>query len=138
MVGTLGVWDQSAFKQTVVSSYSRRLAYVRPLYNVLASARGIPGLPAAGTEIRMLHGAFLSAADSGTAEALVERALADWSGRGASYLVVGLTEDHPLSAAVARRAARRLVSRVYAVYWPDEGVPTFDRTRPVHLEVATL
>jgi hypothetical protein len=140
VVGTLGVWDQSAFKQTVVSAYSRRLGRARRLYNAYASLRGVPGLPPAGTHLRLLYGAFLSAAGdaSETAEALVERALVDCSGRGASYLVVGLAEAHPLSGAIARRAARRLASRVYAVYWPDEGVPDFDRGRRLHLEVATL
>ena len=138
--GTLGVWDQSAFKQTVVASYSRRLARVRGLYNAYAAARGVPGLPAAGSQLRLLHGAFLSATgdDAETIQALVERALVDWSGRGASYLVLALAEGHPLGHVLARHAARRLTSRVYAVYWPDEGVPAFDRRRPLHLEVATL
>jgi hypothetical protein len=138
--GTLGVWDQSGFKQTVISSYSRRLARVRGLYNAYAAVRGAPGLPAAGSQLRLLHGAFLSADDddAATAQALVERALVDWSGRGASYLVLALAEGHPLSETLSRHAARRLASRVYAVYWPDEGVPAFDRGRPLHLEVATL
>jgi hypothetical protein len=138
--GTLGVWDQSGFKQMVVSSYSRRLACVRRLYNVYAAVRGAPGLPAAGSHLRLLHGAFLSANDddAATAQALVERALVDWSGRGASYLVLTLAEGHPLGETLSRHAARRLTSRVYAVYWPDEGVPAFDRGRPLHLEVATL
>ena len=138
--GTLGVWDQSGYKQTVVSSYSRRLARVRRLYNAYAAVRGIPGLPAAGSQLRLLHGAFLSANDDddATVEALVDRALVDWSGRGFSYLVLALAEGHPLSETLSRHAARRLASRVYAVYWPDEGVPAFDRERPLHLEVATL
>jgi hypothetical protein len=140
VVGTLGVWDQSAFKQTVVSSYSGRLTLARPLYNAYAALRGVPGLPGAGTELRLLYGGFLSAVGdaSDTAAALLERALADCSGRGASYLVLGLAEGHPLSTAIAGHAARRLRSNVYAVYWADEGVPAFDRGRPVHLEVATL
>jgi hypothetical protein len=138
--GTLGVWDQSGFKQTVVSSYSRRLARVRTLYNAYAAVRGMPALPTAGSQLRLLYGAFLSAEDDDAviAQALVERALVDWSGRGASYLVLALVEGHPLGEIFARHAARRLTSRVYAVYWPDEGVPAFDRERPLHLEVATL
>ena len=138
--GTLGVWDQSGFKQTVVTSYSRRLARVRRLYNAYTAVRGVPGLPPAGSQLRLLHGAFLSANDddAATALALVERVLVDWSDRGASYLVLALAEGHPLSETLSRHAARRLTSRVYAVYWPDEGEPTFDRGRPIHLEVATL
>jgi hypothetical protein len=138
--GTLGVWDQSGFKQTVVSSYSGRLARLRRLYNAYAAIRGVPGLPAAGSQLRLLHGAFLSAHDdeADAAQTLVQRALRDWSGRGASYLVLALAEGHPLSGILSRHAARLLRSRVYAVYWPDEGVPAFDRRRPLHVEVATL
>src|SRR5918992_1273091 len=53
---------------------------------------GTPGLPPAGSQLRLLHGAFLSATDDdpATALALVERALVDRSGRGASYLVLAL------------------------------------------------
>jgi hypothetical protein len=116
------------------------LARVRTLYNVYSAVRGAPGLPTPGSRLRLLHGAFLSANDDdgAIAQALVERALIDWSGRGASYLVLAAAEGHPLSGALSRHAARRLASRVYAVYWPDEGVPAFDRGRPLHLEVATL
>jgi hypothetical protein len=123
-----------------VSSYSRRLTLARPLYNAYASFRGVPGLPGTGTELRLLYGGFLSATgdDAATAEALLERVLADCSGHGISYLVLGLAEGHPLSAAITGHAARRLTSNVYAVYWGEDGAPGFDRGRPVHLEVATL
>ena len=140
VVGTLGAWDQSGFKQTVVSSYARRVAATRPLYNVYAALRGVPGLPRAGTELRLLYGAFLSATDDdrATADALVRRVIADWSGRGFSYFVLAVADGHPLGETIAARAARRLVSYVYAVYWPDEGTPAFDRGRRLHLEAATL
>jgi hypothetical protein len=140
VVGTLGVWDQSGFKQTMVSSYSPRVAATRRLYNGYAALRGIPGLPPAGTELRLLYAAFLSATDDdpATAEALLRRILVDRSGRGFSYLVLAVADGHPLGEAIAAHAARRLVSHVYAVYWPDEDVPAFDRGRRLHLEAATL
>src|SRR5262249_44872499 len=50
--GTLGVWDQQSFKQTVVAAYSRRMQAVRPLFNLYAAARGIPRLPRAGDGIK--------------------------------------------------------------------------------------
>ncbi len=140
VVGTLGAWDQSGFKQTVVSSYGRRVAATRPLYNVYAALRGVPGLPRAGTELRLLYGAFLSATDDdrAMADALVRRVIAEWSGRGFSYFVLAVADGHPLGETIAARAARRLVSYVYAVYWPDGGMPAFDRGRRLHLEAATL
>ena len=106
-----------------------------------AALRGVPGLPRAGTELRLLYGAFLSATRRRPPRRPTpwsSASLADRSGRGFSYFVLAVADGHPLGETIAARAARRLVSYVYAVYWPDEGMPAFDRGRRLHLEAATL
>jgi hypothetical protein len=140
VVGTLGMWDQSAFKQTRVARYARQVAWVRPLYNAYAATRGVPGLPRPGAEVRTLYAAFLSAeGDSDeVAAALIERARGDWAGQGHAFLAIGVAEGHPLERTIARHGCRRLLSLVYAVYWPDAPTPSFDRSRRLHLEIATL
>jgi hypothetical protein len=140
VLGTLGVWDQRGLKQTVVAGYSRRMRLARPAYNGYAAARGLPALPPAGASIATVHGAFLSAAgdDPEIADALVAGAREAWGGRGISYLAVGVAEDHPLTPALSRHASRELKSLAYAVYWSDAAPPSFDRTRRIHLETATL
>jgi hypothetical protein len=140
IVGTLGIWDQRSFKQTVVAGYSPRMRLTRMPYNGYAAVRGLPGLPPAGDSVATVHGAFLSAAgdDPAIADALVAAARARWGGRGISYLAIGVAADHPLAAALSRHASRELHSLAYAVYWPDGQRPSFDRRRRIHLETATL
>ncbi len=59
-MGTLGVWDQQSFKQTVVTAYSKKMQFIRPFYNLLACMQGNPRLPRAGANINILYAALLS------------------------------------------------------------------------------
>jgi hypothetical protein len=49
IVGTLGAWDQRAFRQTRVVDYDARIALARPLYNAWSLVRGAPRLPRRGS-----------------------------------------------------------------------------------------
>jgi hypothetical protein len=140
IAGTLAVWDQSRFKQTVVAGYSRRMRAVRVPYNGYAAARGLPSLPRARAGIATLHGVLLTAADDdpAIADAVVCKAREAWGATGHAYLAVALADGHPLAPALRRHAARVLASRVYAVYWPNAEPPSFDRSRRLHFDAATL
>jgi hypothetical protein len=55
LVGMLGIWDTSSFKQTVVHKYSRMYKLVRPLYNLIASSMlSFPDLPDEGEKFNNL------------------------------------------------------------------------------------
>lgn len=140
VVGTLGVWDQSTFKQTKVASYSRQMNWMRPFYNLLATIRGIPGLPDVGGQIKCLYAALLSVEDNSRQilTQLIEQICYDRSGQGYDYLVLGAVEGHALQPVIARYACRQIASRIYLVYWHDDPVPDFNRQIPMHLETATL
>ena len=136
--GTLGVWDQQSFKQTVVTAYSRRIRWVRPLYNLFAAIAGNPGLPEVGAEVKLLYATCLSG-DASVFEALLRQACDDWSNKGYDYLSVGLCEGNALSAVAAHYATQHIASTVYVVYWPQDAQVLLPGTdRPIHLEVATL
>ncbi len=135
--GTLGVWDQQSFKQTVVTAYSRKMQLIRPLYNLLASLRGTPRLPRAGANITILYGAVLSGNAPVFAE-LLHQVCIDWSDRGYDYLSVSLCDNNELSSVVSRYATQHISSTLYIVYWQDTGALLPEINRPVHLEVATL
>lgn len=136
-LGTLGVWDQQAFKQTVVAAYSRKMQILRPWYNLYACARGIPRLPRCGARINVLYAA-LTSGERCVFEGLLQQVCADWSGRGYDYLSVGFCADNICSSVVSRYATQRIVSTVYIVYWPENEVLLPQTGGPVHLEVATL
>ncbi len=139
VTGTLGVWDQQAFKQTIVASYSPNMRRIRPLYNAFARMRGIPSLPAIGAPVKTVYAAFVSSADDDPCvmESLIGAARRDWSGRGFDYLALGIVQGHALEPVIATAACRKINSTLYLVNWADDGVmlPAFG---PVHVEIATL
>jgi hypothetical protein len=55
LVGMLGLWDTSSFKQTVIHKYNKWLRLTRPLYNWLARLLSIfPELPAEGEKLNYI------------------------------------------------------------------------------------
>lgn len=136
--GTLGIWDQQSFKQTVVTAYSRKMRYVRPFYNLFATLVGNPGLPELGAEVKLLYATCLSG-DVEAFAALLHQAWVDWSNQGYDYLSVGICGDNQFASVAARYATERIASTVYMVYWPQDSPVSLPGTdRPIHLEVATL
>ena len=135
--GTLGVWDQQSFKQTVVTAYSRNMQLLRPFYNLYAAITGNPGLPPTESEIKVLYASFLSGNQSACA-ALLNRVRTDWSGKGYDYLSIGMCADNPFAQIASHHASQRISSTVYIVYWQDESVTLPETDRPVHVEIATL
>jgi hypothetical protein len=139
VLGTLGVWNQQSYKQTIVTDYSVKMATIKPFYNGVARPRGFPILPDIGGSIRFVYASFLSVRDDNPEvfTSLIEKARFEWSGRGHDYLVVGLSDENKLSAVVRRLAARELKSRVYLVHWPEDKV-FLPQAGTIHLEIATL
>src|SRR5262245_1493910 len=58
IVGLMGLWDQSAYKQDVVRAYSGWIRLAVPLYNVSAPWLGRPRLPNEGERIRSGYAMF--------------------------------------------------------------------------------
>jgi len=139
-VGTLGVWDQTACKQSVVAAYSPSIRATKLFYNMYAGIRGMPGLPNVGQPIKSVFAAFVSSEGNNPEilAALLSQARADWSGKGYDYLILGLSKDHPLAKAVELHAMQTISSTVYIVYWPEDGKPLIPASQTVHLEIATL
>lgn len=137
VLGTLGLWDQQSFKQTVVTAYTKRLRFIRPWYNQVALIKGQPRLPQVGDSIRILYAAFLSG-NADMIASLLQRACTDWAGKGYDYLSLGICGDSPVSPIASRYTSQRLVSMIYIVYWQGQSVSLPDLSKPVHVEVATL
>ncbi len=139
--GTLAVWDQQPFKQEVVSGYAPWLAALRPFLAIGSRFGLAPRLPAAGHSLPCLYAALVSSRDAKQAifEELLETVIAERSQTGFAYLLLGLSDRHPFCEVVERRAAMKIVSTIYLVYWRDcapEQLPS--RERIPHLEIGTL
>lgn len=141
IVGVLGVWDQSRYKQTVVQAYSGLLRWLRPAYNIGARLAGRQPLPAPGRPIHFAYASFICIAGNDPAifQVLLRQAYHLAAGRGYAYLMVGLSVRDPLLAVVRRYLHIPYYSRLYAVYWPD-GENFYERldSRIPYVEIASL
>ncbi|MCM2279811.1 MAG: hypothetical protein NDJ89_17185 [Oligoflexia bacterium] len=142
VAGCVSVWDQQAFKQTVVRGYSRSIRLARAALNALGPWLGVPRLPRAGQ--RLPHAALSHlAVDHCNEDLLVALLTAAFNasvGQGYSYLTLGLAARHPLLAAVRSEfRPREYRSILCTVHWPDgeRAVAALDDRIP-HLEVARL
>ena len=141
LVGTLGAWDQIAFRQNVVHSYHGPLRWLRPLYNVLARVTRKPSLPRPGEPLCCLMGAIpvVAGDDPRILAAMLDALVAARSGQKWDYLLIGLSESDPLRVALTRYASRQYVTTLYHVCWSD-GEPlraSLDQ-RPPYLELGLL
>jgi len=141
IAGIAGVWDQGAYKQTVVQGYSRWLKAAAPVYNLGARWTGRAALPLPGTKLRSAYVAFVCIAnDEAQVFAAVLRELYNRATlRGFDYLLIGLDDRDPLLP-IARKYAHVLyASRLYLAEWPDGG--NFHEqldSRPAYVDIATL
>ena len=141
LVGVVGLWDQSSFKQTVVQDYHGPLRWARPLYNAASRLRGGPPLPEVGGQLRSAYASFICVADNDRAifAALLRRLYNLAAERGYAYLLVGLSARDPLLPVARRYRHITYRSTLYTVCWEDGG--DFHRRlddRVPHVEIAAL
>lgn len=141
IAGVLGLWDQSAYKQTVVQSYSGALRWLRPAADLGGRLIGSQPLPAPGSPIRHVFASFVCIADRALEvfPLLLRQALNLAAERGYAYLLLGLAESDPLLALARRYVHIPYYSRLYVVDWSAKGdsYARLDR-RPPYVEIATL
>jgi hypothetical protein len=141
--GCMGLWDQRAFRQTLVEAYPALLRRLRPMLNRLPSGMGLPRLPPAGQPVRLGYAALVCAADDDAAayaalfDAIRHRAVNRFD-----LMVAGAHESHPFSQIVRTVPGLRFDSRLYSVAAStshDDPIPpgaADDRytSRPAHYE----
>jgi hypothetical protein len=140
LVGTLGVWDQRAMKQVVVEEYGWWLSWLRPFYNVWAGLSGRVRFPRPGDCLPLVTGALPVALGKGVDVYgdLVD-AVASHLPDDADALMIGLTENDPLTEAVRDRAIQKYQTDIFAVSWDSDCVETVMQSKRVpYLELGTL
>lgn len=134
------IWDQRAFRQTVIDGYDDPVRMARPIYNGIQSLRGMAPLPAPGSVLAQgfLLGAFVSRPDAWIRlwPMLVHRAQTV----GLSWLSVSRQAGDP-ELPVLRRlpGVREYHTSLYAVDW-NHG-PRWENSwdgRPFRPEVSLL
>jgi hypothetical protein len=141
ILGVLGLWDQSDYKQTVVQSYADSLRRLRPFYNLAARAVGVQPLPGIGQHIRSAYASFICVANDDTEVfgALLRQVYRLAADRGHAYLMIGLAERDPLLAVARRYPHIAYHSRLYVASWED-GHRFHERLdgRVPYIEIAAL
>jgi hypothetical protein len=140
IVGVMGMWDQSTYKQDVVHAYGSKLRRLRPVYDLGARAIGARPLPAPGEPIRSAFAAFVCVADDdpdvfrSLLRATCERARAG----GFAFVTIGLTDDDPLLPAARRWPHITYRSDLYVLSWSRHDPAAELDGRVPHVEIATL
>ena len=141
VVGVVGRWDQSAFKQTRVISYGKRLRWMVPAANVVQTLLGAPAFPEPGQYVPFFYMSFIAIDqdDVGVFRALLRQVYNDSVGSSFRYAMVGLHERDPLLAAMKDYSLTPFAGRLFCVCFADgeHMYRTLDGRVP-YVEAATL
>ncbi|HUS34522.1 MAG TPA: hypothetical protein VM680_04140 [Verrucomicrobiae bacterium] len=117
------VWDQRAFKQTVVRDYAEPIRRLRWIINVFNRLMGAPTLPRIGQPLSIAFGVGAAGHNVG---ALVRKAREI----GLEMLVVGFDANDPCLDIVRKKfRGQEYRSRIYVVRWPGIGASADDLDR---------
>jgi len=102
LLGFVGLWDQRAFKQLSVVSYSPRMAAARRVFNALAPLMGAERLPSPGAPLNLVTATNVCVLSdrADVLRALVVDAHNELRHSGYSLLNIGLDLTDPLNAAM--------------------------------------
>ncbi len=142
LAGCAAIWDQQAFKQTVVRGYAAPLRLVRPFLNLGLALAGRPTLPRAGARVRLAFLSHLAAVDDRPeiVMALLHAACHRAAARGLTTRLLGRHRADPVLDVISRGfPVRQLRSLLYLVHRQDPAeLRALVAGRLVRPEVATL
>lgn len=136
--GFLGVWDQSAFKQMRVVSYSPRLALVRRAINVVAPIAGTVPLPQAGGVLPALATVHACAEDPLVLRALLLETYRRHRPRRRAFFTIGLDARDPLLTAAKGLFAQPTHVHAYVTTAAGSTDPAAFSERLLHHETALV
>jgi hypothetical protein len=129
IVAGAALWDQRAFKQTVIRDYSPLLAFARPALNLVAPVTGGVRLPAVGETLANAFVSHLAVApdEPETLPGLLEELRDLAAQRGIDLLTLGFAARDPRLGTLRRRfRCREYHSRLHVVRWPECGGPAHE------------
>ena len=142
VIGVVAKWDQSGFKQNIVTGYAGLLKSFRWALNLVLTMTRFKALPEPGEQLRMFYVSFVCIKDNDpkVLEKLLETLYQDNKTKEYHYCVIGFHERDDLQDAIRRYVSVRYTSRLYLVAWED-GVDMcnrIDRGRIPYLEIGTM
>lgn len=121
VIGVLGCWDQSSFKQTRVVGYGIPLRYGIRLAKALRLLTGVPGYPDREQLVAYFYISFIAVDgdELQTFRALLRRAYNAAVGGPYLYAMVALHERDPLVPALSDYSLTSFSGRLFAVTFAD-------------------
>jgi hypothetical protein len=119
---TMAVWNQSSLRQAHVERYARSTRLVRIPYNLMASTRGWPTLPARGKPLPYVYLAFIAAQDDDPSlcAMLLAHAYNSLCGKAYLYALAALHDDDPLLSAFGDYRGTTSAVRLFEVDFARE------------------
>jgi hypothetical protein len=119
---TMAVWNQTALRQAHVERYARATQLLRIAYNLMASMRRWPKLPAHGEPLPYVYLAFIAAQDDDVplCAALWRHVYNSLCGKPYLYALAALHDDDPLLAAFDDYPGTTSVVRAFEVDFAQE------------------
>jgi len=137
----VALWDQRAFKQTVVAGYSRRFKVLKNFYNFFSKFLRFASLPKEGTSIDniYLYGNAVGKENLDVYRFVLKKIIDDCSESGHRYILAGLHEGDFLNKVFLELISAKMKSKLYILFWKDgeEFISSLDEKIP-YLEIATL
>ena len=140
IIGVAGIWDQRAFRQTIVNGYQRATSVVRPLINVWSRLTGGICLPKPGESFDACFVCFpmIEHSEPAVQSALLHQ-LGQWVPAGTRCLLAGFCDDDPLLPLVRKLAQTEYTTRLYAVSRaPLPAAIVAPQAKPYYLELGCL
>jgi hypothetical protein len=141
VVGVVGCWDQSSFKQTRVAGYDSQLRWTVPLANLLRPFTRALRYPKPGEEVAYFYLSFIAIDDENLAvfRALLRSAYNASVDQGYLYAIVALRERDPLLPALSDYSLTPFSGRLFCATFED-GEDLFRALdgRVPYLEAATF
>jgi hypothetical protein len=142
IVGTMGYWSQSGFKQTVITGYHPLMRAAKPFYDTWQRVRGGASLPRPGQTLPHSYVTLAAVRDDDAVvfDALLHRVMRLAYDQKDAYMMLGLHEQDPLLSVAQRFPHIAYRSRLYVVTWKEEEQAFYDELddRIPHIEIATL
>ncbi len=141
LLGVMGCWDVSRFRQAVVTGYGGALRWARPWLNLAARCAGRPLLPRPGAALGLVYGTLTRVVDPDPRvfHSLLDGALALTRRRGGGPFVLALAADDPLAGCFKAWPHHAIASRIFQV---EFGSPATAAAAPdgrtAHFEGAML
>lgn len=138
LLGFMGVWDQTDFKQMRVVSYSPRLALARRGINLIAPLAGAAPLPDRGGALPALATVHVCAEEPRVLRALLLEAYRQQRSGRFSFLTLGLDVSDPLKEATRGLLAQPTLVHAYITSPRGSADPAQFSGRPLHHETALV